>query len=93
MKRHYVLKNKKRFYIFIIIMTIIFSSMFLASSVYGYEEKEYDIVTVKTGDTLWTIADNYNRSGDIRKLIYRIKKVNNLDSSLIYSGDILMIPK
>ena len=93
MNKHYVLKNCRRFYTFIIILTIIFSSIFFASSVYGYEVNQYDTVTVKSGDTLWTIAQEYNKSGDIRKLIVKIKKVNGLESSIIYAGDQLVIPK
>ena len=97
MRKHYVLKNKRRFYTMIITLTIIMSSIFLASSVYGYEVKQYDTITVKSGDTLWTIAQNhkqkYNKRGDIRKLIFEIKEANNLESSIIYAGDELVIPK
>lgn len=93
MKKHYVLKNKRRFYSLIITFTIMLSSILFASSVYGYEVKQYDTVTVKSGDTLWTIAQKYNKSGDIRKLIFEIKKENNLETSIIYIGDELLIPK
>ncbi|OGO83729.1 MAG: hypothetical protein A2Y21_04230 [Clostridiales bacterium GWC2_40_7] len=93
MRKHYVLKNKKRFYITIITLTIIMSSFLFASSVYGYDVKQFDTVTVEKGDTLWTIAQKYNNSGDIRKLIFEIKKANKLESSIIYAGDELLVPK
>ena len=45
------------------------------------------IYTVKAGDTLWGIAEEYKPRGvDIREYIYNIKKINALETSEIYSG-------
>lgn len=93
MKKQYVLKNKKKFYSIIIALTIIISIISFASSVYGYEVKQYDTIIIEKGDTLWTIAQKYNKKGDIRKLIFEIKKANNLESSIIYAGDQLLVPR
>lgn len=93
MRKHYVLKNKQRFFSFLILMSILLSSVFFASSVYGNEIRQYDTIVVDSGDTLWDIAREYNNSsGDIRKLIAEIKKINNLQSSVIFAGDELLIP-
>jgi len=34
-----------------------------ATSIYGYREPSYEAITVKRGDTLWSIAENYNKRG------------------------------
>ena len=49
-----------------------------------------DSITVSEGDTLWTIANSLE--GDINKNIYEIKKLNQLDSSIVYVGQTLMVP-
>lgn len=92
MKRRYVLKNKKRFFSIIIVLAVLLSSIFLASSVYGYEIKQYDTITIESGDTLWEIAHRYNNGGDVRKVILEIKKANNMKSSEIFAGEELIVP-
>lgn len=48
---------------------------------------------VSKGDTLWDIADLYTTSeDDIRYTIYRIKEINNLDTSELQPGDVLVVP-
>lgn len=42
---------------------------------------------VQKGDTLWSIAEKTGFNVDIREIVYRIKVLNNLDSSTIYPGD------
>lgn len=76
----------------IITISIVLSTILFATSSYGSAEKQYETITVQRGDTLWEIADRYNKGGDIRKVIYEIKKSNNLTGSIIYEGDILRIP-
>lgn len=93
MKRHYILKNKKRFYTLIITFTVMIMTTFFATAVYGSEGTKYNIVNVKRGDTLWTIAGDYCKNGDIRRNIYEIKKANSMTSSVIFEGDELKIPQ
>lgn len=57
-----------------------------ATSIYGYREPSYEAITVKRGDTLWSIAENYNKRGDIRKYIYDIMILNNLEDCEIIEG-------
>jgi len=94
MSRRYVLKNKKRFYLFVIILSIIFSSVAFAANVKGEDTltDKYISVVVKKGDTLWDIARKYNQSGDVRKYIRKVERINNLTDSLIYEGDVLKLP-
>jgi LysM repeat protein len=92
MKRRYVLKNKTRFFTMIFSISIVLAVAFLASSAYGYEGEKYDTIKIQKGDTLWNVAGDYYKSGDIRKYIYEIKKANNLSDSMIYEGQELKIP-
>lgn len=51
-------------------------------------------VTVMEGDTLWHIAKNNlpHTNYDIRKLIYDIKEMNQMETASIYPGDIIKVP-
>ena len=92
MKRKFVLKNKRRFTAFIVVVVaLVFVSAF-ASTAYGYKETKNKTILVKTGDTLWDIAKNNCNNGDIRAYIYEIKLLNNLDTSNIYQGSTLILP-
>lgn len=60
-----------------------------------YEDMEYYSVIVRSGDTLWSIAeDNIDKenSKDIRKVIYDIKKMNDLENDFIQPGRLLKFP-
>jgi len=91
MKKRYVLKNKKRFIFF---MAFVITSMFIIISmvnIYGYKEECYEIIKINSGDTLWDIAERYNKKGDIREYIHRIMEINDLENSEIKAGDELVI--
>jgi len=93
MRRRYVLKNKARFFAFILVTIFLTACLLARNAVYGYnEETRYVTVTVKSGDTLWTIAESFYDKGDIRKHIYNIKKANNMKSCEIFPGNKLIIP-
>lgn len=98
MKKKYKIVNKKRFYLFItsifVVLAIIIFSLIsnnkVHSSVY---EIHYEEVKVVEGDTLWNIALAYlPEKTDVRKVIYDIKRFNNMNSSYIYPGDTIKIP-
>ncbi|TYQ18222.1 UNVERIFIED_CONTAM: LysM domain-containing protein [Acetivibrio alkalicellulosi] len=91
MKKRYTLKNKKRFCFFI---AIIFITMFFIVSInntHGYIEPSYEAIVVDRGDTLWGIAQKYNKGGDIRHYIHEIMKINNLENSNISEGSELIV--
>lgn len=94
--RRIYIKNKIRFSIFLIIISlltmIVFNLVFL-HKVEGQENSNLKVITVDDGDTLWDIVSEYTGNEyDIRKEIYRLKKINQLETSYIYSGQELMIP-
>lgn len=93
MNRRYVLKNRRRFYSFIIVMTILLSCVFFAANVNAAEtNKAFTSVTIQKGDTLWDLAKEYSEGGDIRNYIQKIQKVNNLTGGEIFEGDIIKMP-
>jgi LysM repeat protein len=92
MKNKYILKNRRRFFSIIFTLILILFTTLFATNAYGYKEPAYKQITVKSGDSLWTIALKYNNNDDVRKYIYKIKKVNHLNSSAIYVGTQLRIP-
>ncbi len=48
---------------------------------------------VTSGETLWTIAESMTPpGGDVREVVFTIKRLNELDTSLIRPGDILVVP-
>ncbi|HOM02720.1 MAG TPA: LysM peptidoglycan-binding domain-containing protein [Acetivibrio sp.] len=87
MKKKYVLKNKRRFFTFVFLvlmgMTAVING---ATRTYGYREPSYETIIVRQGDTLWGIAENYNKRGDIRKYIYDVMVLNNLEDCQIIEG-------
>lgn len=49
--------------------------------------------TVTAHDTLWDIAEKYNKQGvDIRRFVAEIAEFNGLDGYLIHPGDTIEIP-
>ena len=46
---------------------------------------------IQYGDSLWSIADQFN-SKNKEKFIYNIKKINNMKNSLLIVNNILLIP-
>jgi LysM repeat protein len=48
---------------------------------------------VRSGDTLWSIAEDHDGDGgDVRATVHQIRGLNGLDGSTIYSGQILLLP-
>lgn len=57
----------------------------------NYISEEY---TVKSGDTLWSIAGEYaDENQSLREYIYEIKKVNNMTSNNLEVGQNITIYK
>lgn len=67
-----------------------FTYMTVSASPEIYEKQ---VVTVHTGDTLWDIAADWSgKEEDIREVILRIQKENNLTGSGLSVGQRLVIP-
>ncbi len=91
-RQKYVLKNKRNFFSFLFTATFVVFILIYSISVSGHEEPQYRTVTVQSGDTLWSIAEKYGNNSDIRKYIYNVKKINNMNSSDLYENTTILIP-
>jgi len=77
----------------ILLLSILFISFF---SLIGFGENSSNFINheIQNGESLWSIASQYyNKNNvDLRKIIYEIKKINNIDSAVINPGRELIIP-
>lgn len=84
--------NKRRFISVITILTIVVITLFSKCS--ATKKVETEEITVSTGDTLWSIACEYKKSGqDVREYLYNLRELNNLNDCIIYPGQVLKIIK
>lgn len=94
--RKIVIKNKFRFICFLFVVFTLLSILLVSVSNFGkVYSKSYDRFAtyyVESGDTLWEIAEKNNvNNKDVRKLIYEIKELNNIDT-MLYIGQEIIIP-
>lgn len=83
--------------IFSFAVIICFSLGFRAIAASFTEVKQnpaYVEIIVKNGESLWQLTKaHYKGNSDIRKVIYKVKKINNLESAEIQPGQIIRIPQ
>ena len=55
--------------------------------------KGYELHSVSRGDTLWSIAKEYNPGYEhVDEVVYKMKKANGMKSSAICAGDLIQVP-
>lgn len=54
--------------------------------------KSYIVVTVASGETLWSLASQMADGGDVQALVAEIASANSLDSADLTAGQKLRIP-
>lgn len=59
------------------------------------EVSEWAYHAVAPGDTLWSIAEEYNPDykGDLRSLVYAIEKENGIDGDVIFVGELIKVAR
>lgn len=97
-------KNQKTFkkinkkVLIIIIFTLLIAICIFSNNSYSNVKISYKTIFTSKGDTLWSIAENeinnnnYYSNEDIRKVVFELKKINNLDTNIIPEGVELKIP-
>lgn len=96
-KKRLVIANKFRFTVFMVCtFLLLFSVVGTAigiNTAQSAQITEYHQVYVQSGDTLWSLANQYGaKNVDKRKIIYEISSLNNLDNNYIYPGQKLKVP-
>jgi LysM repeat protein len=77
----------------VIISIAVAALLLLASAVQATGDPVATIdYRVETGDTLWSIAAESGVGDDLRSTISVIKRLNDLDGSVIYAGQVLELP-
>ena len=78
------------FLYFISSFSVLFSKLPL-DSIENTTNDEFIYYEIQQGDSLWSIADQFN-SKNKEFFIYKVKKMNNLDNPSLVVNDILLIP-
>ena len=96
-KKRYRIKNRVRFASFIVISLLLVCTIFNTAlgfnDALALSEQQYIEIQVESGDTLWTIADEYMPDDmDIREAVYMICETNDVDANTLYAGQTLSIP-
>lgn len=95
-RKRTVIVNKKRFFTFILICVLsanfVLFGLLKPFGANADEAKPPIEITVKSGDTLWSIADKYADDREIRDLVQKIKNQNNLKNADLKIGQKLLIP-
>lgn len=77
----------------VLIATIIILVTILSYTAFTQKETSYKNIEIEDGQTLWEIVESeFGNNVDIRKYVYQIKKINNLQNSNIHPGQIIKIP-
>lgn len=93
MKRTIIIR-KQKVLLFLLLIFIFNSGLILKNeSELNFKENEvfYDVYTVKSGDTIWSISDNYEYKNKM-KFVMDIEKANSISSYDIKPGYKLAIP-
>lgn len=97
-KRHLVIVNPVRFFIFILlsIMILVFAgySIVGAGSADAATVNTYAQVVIHEGDTLWDIVEKYNPdvNKSYQEIIHDISETNDIDVNNIQPGDMIFVP-
>ncbi|MCX7903986.1 MAG: LysM peptidoglycan-binding domain-containing protein [Caloramator sp.] len=85
--------RKKKLLAVVLVLILLIIPFYKKANNQNANKVNYIYVTVESGDTLWKIAKKHKTDKqDIRKLVYEIRKANNLESLIIYPGQTIKVP-
>ena len=96
-RKRYRIKNRVRFASFIVISLLLVCTVFNTAlgfnDALALSEQQYIEIQVESGDTLWTIADEYMPDDiDLRDAVYMICDANDMNANELYAGQTLNVP-
>ncbi len=97
MSRSYKVVNKFRFTVFVVLTIVILTTAINFAlgfnTAASLTRTDYMDVQIVSGDTLWSIAENYMpQDMDTREAVYKLCKVNDISASELYAGMTIQIP-
>lgn len=96
--KKYLIVDSRRFFMFVtflfvvlaFIIGLVFTIPKAHSSIQFQSFKEYHVLA---GDNLWNISLEYMpKDYDVRRMVYEIKELNNMETSYIAAGETIKIP-
>ncbi len=95
--KHLHIVNRFRFTVFmasvILIVSMLIGLLIGSFNASGSTKHSYETITVQSGDTLWTIAEQYKPdSQDIRDYIYEVCDRNDIKAGDLVQGMDIEIP-
>ena len=97
MTKIYRVVNRFRFTVFVVLTIVILTTAvnfaFGFNTAASLTKTDYMDVQIVSGDTLWSIAQNYMPSDmDTRKAVYELCQVNDISASELYAGMTIQVP-
>ena len=97
MSKNYRIKSRFRFTVFVVLTIVLMTTA--ANFALGLNTaasstvQEYMDVEIKSGDTLWNIAETYMPDNmDTREAVYQICSLNDLSADELYAGMTIQVP-
>ncbi|MDD7216410.1 MAG: LysM peptidoglycan-binding domain-containing protein [Firmicutes bacterium] len=97
MSKNYRIKSRFRFTVFVVLTIVLMTTA--ANFALGLNTaasstvQEYMDVEIKSGDTLWNIAETYMPDNmDTRKAVYQICSLNDISADELYAGMTIQVP-
>ena len=97
MTYRYRINNRVRFTLFVVLMILFVTTVVNFALGLNTADSativEYLEIQVKSGDTLWSIADTYmDGNSDIRRSVYELCQINEINASQLQAGMTLLVP-
>ena len=97
MSKNYRIKSRFRFTVFVVLTIVLMATA--ANFALGLNTaasstvQEYMDVEIKSGDTLWNIAETYMPDNmDTREAVYQICSLNDISADELYAGMTIQVP-
>ena len=97
MSKNYRIKSRFRFTVFVVLTIVLMTTA--ANFALGLTTaasstvQEYMDVEIKSGDTLWNIAETYMPDNmDTREAVYQICSLNDISADELYAGMTIQVP-
>lgn len=92
-KKEARLKRRKKFFAVLMCMVCTIGVVTGITTISAHEHYETRIIIVERGDSLWgLVSEHYSDDCNIRKIISKVKKINNIEGSHLQIGERIIIP-